>query len=187
MPRLVLLDQDGVLTDWIGGVARLFGVDPTTVEVNREPGEWSITAALGKTLGAPYFTEDDIWERIHAKGESFWAELEPTPYCTRLMRLVTSKVGSQGWRILTSPSRCPSSYSGKARWVLNHFGSAKFILPFAEKELLAAPDRTLIDDSEKNVNKFIAAGGQGIIFPSRANRLYKSAHDPLPSVEYFLT
>jgi len=50
------------------------------------------------------------------------------------------------------------------------------------KTLLARSDAVLIDDQQATVCKFIAAGGLGVVFPSRHNDLYAMADDPVPYV-----
>jgi 5'-nucleotidase len=72
-------------------------------------------------------------------------------------------------KFLTAPSLDETSFSGKAAWVQKFVPErGKFILkdliicPGSGKNYLAKPNHILIDDREKNVQEWIAAGGIGI-------------------------
>ena len=74
---MILLDMDGVLTDFEGGVARLFDVQlPDPAERIGQP----VHELLGVTKG-------QLWGRIDQAGLSFWQELEPLPWAQDLITL----------------------------------------------------------------------------------------------------
>ena len=72
-------------------------------------------------------------------------------------------------KFLTAPVMSEECFSGKARWVQNFlpergkFAMADLIIcPSSDKGYLARPNHILIDDREKNVAEWVAAGGIGI-------------------------
>jgi len=71
-------------------------------------------------------------------------------------------------RFLTGPTLDEGSYSGKALWVQSFTGKGKIslkelmIVHSESKQLVAAPNRILIDDRIRNIHQWEAAGGIGI-------------------------
>lgn len=85
------------------------------------------------------------------------------------------------YTLLTSPSLSSDSVSGKVHWIYKHFPPKSGIrfrrfLIGKQKNLLAAPNRILLDDAENNVESFRTAGGIGILFPQVWNRNYRIAN-----------
>ncbi|HEX2752782.1 MAG TPA: hypothetical protein VHP34_06700 [Alphaproteobacteria bacterium] len=70
-------------------------------------------------------------------------------------------------RILTAPTLSSGCYRGKAEWVETQFGkwglNDLIICRAMDKHLLARPHHILIDDRQKNVDEWNAAGGIGIL------------------------
>ncbi len=73
-------------------------------------------------------------------------------------------------RFLTAPIKFPECFSGKAEWILKFVPERGrmilgelMIVASKDKHLVAKPNRVLIDDSEKNIKEWIAAGGIGIL------------------------
>lgn len=74
-------------------------------------------------------------------------------------------------RFLTAPTLSVECFAGKASWVQTFRpqegkGALKrlIIAPSSDKAYLAGPTRILIDDREKNIREWVAAGGIGIHF-----------------------
>lgn len=71
-------------------------------------------------------------------------------------------------KFLTAPILSTDCFTGKALWVQKFSKQGKFALndliicPGSDKYYLAKPNHILIDDREKNVREWIAAGGIGI-------------------------
>jgi hypothetical protein len=63
--------------------------------------------------------------------------------------------------ILTSPSNNPECLSGKAEWIDKHLKTRDFLIGGC-KWAAAGPKKILIDDSEKKLIRFAAAGGVAI-------------------------
>lgn len=158
----IYLDCDGVLADFIRGAAELFGYPYS-------PEKWP----AGKYDAADVFgvTEREFWATIHAAGSPFWESLENTPYAVDLTELATL-FSVQLPTVVTCPSTDPTSYSGKAEWLIDRGwwlpDSAFFC---ADKAQLAASGRVLIDDNPLNCRQFSDAGGEAILFPAPWNDL----------------
>jgi len=164
----VFLDLDGVCCDFAGGVAK---------HLNKKlPTEWPLGKHLADVLG---ITHDEIWDVLDEAGEEFWVSLKPYPWFKTLYAALKKEADELFF--LTSPSRHISSLSGKQRWLNEHVGRSFDKVIFTNhKELLADPDSCLIDDQERNITAFIAAGGKGLLFPQPWN-----GHEtPLNPVEH---
>lgn len=171
---VILLDMDGVLADFPAGVAPLFGLTPEELEAVWKPGEWNLCPTLGVSM-------NDFWKRITEAGERFWLDLLPMPWATKLVSLIEQHCAE--WHIISAPSRCPSSHSGKVKWLKREFGERfdSFALT-PHKHLFARPNTILIDDRQTNCDNFEAAGGTSILFPSLGNCLHQWHNNPLPHV-----
>ncbi|MDA3962145.1 MAG: hypothetical protein PF961_15240 [Planctomycetota bacterium] len=166
----ILLDLDGVLTDFDAGVCALFGRD---VPPGPERVGTDIATALGLRAG-------QLWQRIDEAGARFWAELPETPWA---QDLVTAARRAGEVVIATAPSNDPGAAAGKVRWMQQRFG--KRFRSFAitpRKDLLAAPGRLLIDDTPKHVDAFTAGGGAAVLMPTWANGTRQVDTDPLELV-----
>lgn len=166
----ILLDLDEVLADFVGGALRVHGWTRERLETVWRPGTWSIVEPMG-------LTPEAFWEPINAMGDAFWLGLQPLPWAIDVVRIVDSVVDN--WYIITSPGHHVSGYTGKIRWLRRFFGMTfeRFVIT-QHKTLLARAGTLLIDDREDTVKAFEAAGGQGLLFPSRHNTLYRWADDP---------
>lgn len=185
----ILLDMDEVLTDFIGGAVRIHGAKWgfTRAEINaqRRPGEWDIVRPIGRWLRQQGhhepFTPDHFWSAITEAGSRFWIELERLPWAYEMVDLVARYTSD--WHIVTAPSKCATSYSGKVQWLKTEFGPDfdQFVIT-PHKHILANSRAILIDDREKNISSFIEAGGRGILFPNVGNCLRDLTDDPVKYV-----
>ena len=188
---VILLDMDELLSDFIGGVCRLFGVTRTELEQYRRLGDWSIVKPLCRVLlernpaGEP-LTTNDMWTQIDYEGQGFWRHLKPLPTKKPLLHLAAS-VGDE-WYVVSSPSNHHGCHVGKIEWfkyfVDNNFNSRLILTP--NKHLLANKNTVLIDDRYKNIKRFEQAGGKGILFPHEGNHAHKYRHAAIEHVEQSL-
>lgn len=167
----VFLDMDEVLVDFVDGCCAAHNVTKAELNARRVPGEWSILPALG-------ITDEQMWKPINEDGSLFWEALESLPWMDTLVQSVAELTSD--WHIVTAPSRCDTSYTGKVRWLKKQFGQDfdRFLLT-PHKQLFANPYSVLIDDRMDNVTKFVQYGGHGILFPTLGGPLHAQAHDPL--------
>jgi 5'(3')-deoxyribonucleotidase len=174
----VFLDLDDVLADFKGAACKVYG---TTLEeyMSKNAGrEWDMCPTLGVSRA-------DFWNTINAAGAIFWENIEPLPWFDSLVSIVANY--DSDWVLLSAPSLCSSSYVGKIAWIKKHLGDKfeRYILT-SHKELLAKPGTLLIDDRERNVERFVKAGGDGIVFPSEFNCFYQFAKEPVSYLEGLL-
>ena len=175
MPK-IFLDMEEVLVDFRGGACQVHGVSREFADAECiRLGCWDLCQPLGITV-------EQFWKPITAAGEQFWLDLQPLPWFHQLLDLVLGNY--EHWYIATSPSQCPTSYSGKAKWLHSKFGEEfSRWFPTHHKYELAGPGRVLIDDRASTIDKWKAHGGTGIVFPSCGNHLHAQAHDPVKYVK----
>jgi len=157
----IFLDMDGVIADFAGGAAEIFGYD-----VEEWPaGVYDIAEVFGES-------EPAIWDKIE-RDAGFWVTLKAYPWSTAIVDLCRKNGRTV---IASSPSRDPASLSEKARWLRVHYPDiyeeGAYMFGPAKELLAGAPGAVLIDDNPKNIESFEAAGGLGILFPQRWNDLH---------------
>lgn len=157
----VLLDMDGVITNFIGAALRAHGKDPAEVLGAWPRGVFGAHRILGIDIA-------DFWVPINALEEGFWRDLEPYPWTRDLLDWVEAVPAE--WAICTSPSRHPACARGKLEWLYAHVRPAFRELALTpRKHLLAGPDVLLIDDTERMCARFESAGGHAVLFPQHWN------------------
>lgn len=155
--KIILLDMDGVLTDFVGNALRVFGREDLVIT------QEDMIIELG-------VNEEEFCNGIDTKGEEFWAMMPETPECNSIINLVES-TGFQ-WLISTNPSKYKYASAGKEYWLKNKFGyNFTNYMIGKHKYLMAGPDRVLIDDFAKNCHKFMKYGGDFILVPRPYNSL----------------
>jgi hypothetical protein len=172
----IFLDLDGVLADWASAAIRLHDHDPISILAAWPVGTYDLADVLG-------ISGNEMWRPINDAGASFWANLEPLPWCGDLMSLCQRTAPTT---ILTSPSKDPAAAAGKTRWLQAVFGSSfcDYLIGPA-KVACAYPGAVLIDDADKNCETFVAnsqgvrTGGRSIVFPQPWN----SKHGLVPIIE----
>jgi hypothetical protein len=155
---LALLDMDGVIVDFQEALCKAHGIVST--------GEF----LTPKSTGLPV---KEFWAPCNR--ESFWAEMNWMHDGKEILRLVERNF--EETFLLSSPTLGAGSYSGKIKWLERNApqykrrtilcptepkGELKYTMG---KELLATPDRCLIDDSPKFCDRFAKAGGRTILVP----------------------
>lgn len=158
-----LLDMDGVLSDFVGGACRLHKVpNPYDNPVNH--GKPRIEELVG-IPAVDFFGPMD---------EAFWAGLDPTPECFKIVAEVEKVFGRNNVCILTSPVRTHGCFEGKLAWIRKHlpqFGRRFLVGP--SKEFAAGPHSWLVDDSDANVINFANWGGNAVQVPQPWNSIHK--------------
>jgi hypothetical protein len=168
---VIFFDMDGVLCNFIDPAAALHGLDPRVLDWRAGHG-LSLGDATSRVFG---LTLAEFWRPIHDAGAGFWSGLELTAWAADLVAL---GLKLDDCLVATRPSSRGSSAAGKADWLAAHFGG-RFAMPTgavmtAQKDLLAAPGRVLVDDDDRNVSAWRAAGGAAVLVPQPWN----SAGDP---------
>ena len=156
----ILLDLDGVLVDFMGGIHRALGGPPI------DPWQWTYNKwEWYKDLGWTF-------EQMNAVCTfDFWANLKWTPDGHDILR----EVYREQLYFVTCPMPNIYSASGKMAWIRKNLPlyESQIIVSTVPKEFFAAPDRLLIDDKNENVDEFEKAGGKAILINRPWNRGYK--------------
>lgn len=154
----IFWDMDGVVADFVGGSLAVHGKHIPPAKVG-----WDFMTQVGFTAGDPVF-----WEPL--SNVAFWSGLAPLEDGLSLIRSVESEISSERMGILSS-GLCPGSCDGKRAWLRQHLAHYEKRAVFCTvKEMCAAPCKLLVDDHEVNIDKFIAAGGRGVLVPRPWNR-----------------
>jgi hypothetical protein len=140
-------DMDGVIADFERGYKELTGITTQQADAN----------------GAEAF-----WSPLSKAGAKFWITLK------------WMSDGKQLWDyikeynpiLLSAPSREESSRLGKRVWAKRELPGTKLILkPASQKQQHASPTSILIDDLQKNISQWEAAGGIGILHTNTSNTI----------------
>lgn len=146
---MIYVDMDGVLCNFLKGVALASGVEL------REHKDWEKH-------------KDKYWRAVQRLGIRFWENLEWMPHGKELWALVEK----HNPRILSAfPQKeklRPAATYGKQLWLqknINDSVSSKaLICRVQEKQDYAKPGDILIDDNEKTIHQWNAKGGIGILY-----------------------
>lgn len=168
MNKTILLDLDGVLTDFVGTTLKIFGKEDLIIT------QEDMVPQLG-------VTEKEFWDTIDSIGVEFWSNMAETDECNDILSLVM-ETGCK-WIISSSPSMSPCSVIGKIKWLKKKFGNYFHdYMIGGHKYLMANPNHILIDDFARNCSKFVNNGGKAILVPRTWN-----GYDYLDVVTYIKT
>lgn len=137
----IQIDMDGVLADFEKRACELLGVDQI---VDKK--------AMWKAIKA------------HIKaGGRFWYELEKMEYVDEMLDLIIS-LGKRN-EILTATGYEDTAAQDKRDWISEHATGLRVNLVRSSKDkaLYAQPNILLIDDRDKSIEPWVAAGGVGIL------------------------
>jgi hypothetical protein len=170
--ELACVDLDGVAVDLTFGITDLLvartSPDFATTLARLDTGEgWLEVFGMSIT---------DIWNRIDAVGADWWANLpeiaDRVPTAPRLSKLVDA-VGriADEVRILSAlpmgdahSDTIVNAAAGKLRWVHRRLGNSFGVVtcPRADKAMMSARNRVLIDDTRKNCVEWCRHGGGAV-------------------------
>ena len=156
----VFVDLDGVLVDFVNGISAAHK-SPNPYNGDKHYNMYNIEEIWGITI-------DEFWRPTnHWK---FWANLEPTKECFRLMEMLEDNFERDNIAILTSPSHNPDCVKGKHIWIKKHLPSfeRRFLIG-APKHMCANDSSILIDDSDHKIKKFAKYGGHTFLWPQPWN------------------
>lgn len=143
----IYCDMDSVLVDFDRGYQELTGMTTQQADAN----------------GVEAF-----WDPLTKAGAKFWITLNWMPDGKQLWNYIKK----YNPILLSAPSREESSKLGKRVWVKRELPGIKLILRYApQKQEYASPTSILIDDRQKNIDQWEAAGGIGILHTSAANTI----------------
>jgi 5'(3')-deoxyribonucleotidase len=159
---IVFLDMDGVIANWTKQVAKVLNINYDKMISSWTPGLYDTASQLGISDGW-------MWQNIDAY-EQFWEEIEIYDYAQKLVKYLKK---NHELHICSSPSRHKNSMAGKSVWLSKHkLGFGRNFIFTPQKHLLAAPGRVLIDDLDKNIDKFNEHKGHGFLWSQPWNSDY---------------
>ena len=178
-PLVVMLDLDGVAADFNYGLAS------TLLSTRSTDFDAALTSLDAGAAWTAVFDMPDakVWDVIDGYGDQWWVDLPEVadrfPNCPRLLRLYdyADEVADRVSILTALPysSNCATAAahaaSGKIRWVRHRLGSSFdniVLCRRADKELLSAAGRVLVDDYAANCKSWVTAGGGAIHFSSLA-------------------
>lgn len=156
----IFIDLDGVLVDFDAGMQRVHNRMIEHDGLGQRP--YKIESLWG-------LTEEEFWEPTRTS--EFWSSLEWTPDGRDILDVVLSHAELKDIGILTSPTLDPKCVAGKIQWVIDNipeFRARTFV--GSRKEMLAHSNAVLIDDTDYKLDRFVKAGGHGILLPRPWNR-----------------
>jgi 5'(3')-deoxyribonucleotidase len=156
--------MDGVVADFQRGVYQAFN---QPYDYARLPRAYNFWSAWDK----PTPTRSEVDAKCN---NSFWANLPWTHDGKQILEAVLKVFSFDQIYLLTVPMPNVLSATGKMRWVAKNIPElySRTLIGPVPKELLAKPDRLLIDDHDKYVDAFRAEGGKTIRVPRPWNCLY---------------
>ena len=174
MIKRILLDIDDVCNRFTMTALHYVGcrIDPMQYDSFPVECQYDIVGAANKLLGYERFSVSDFWEHIPRK---FWANTPPSEEFPLLLGWCESLVGQENLCLLTSPTIDPDCLAGKLEWI--HRFAPRWLHRQYQvgpcKQFCAMHEALLIDDADKNVNKFREWGGNTLLVP----RPWNSNHD----------
>jgi len=173
---VIYLDMDGVLADFVFAAHRYWGVAYSQDNYPYGAGNWDFVKPFCELKR---FREEDFWRLP----EDFWASIEWTKDGRDILAAVENAFGIENTVIVTSPTLSPRCASGKLIWIANHIPQYRRRFAVTPcKSSFAHIDSILIDDYDKNVRDFHAAGGNAICVPRPWNELHSERRTALEYV-----
>lgn len=166
MSKLILIDLDGVLVDWMGHVTRHFQLPK---DFYFEPGVWDTVPVMLEHLN---IDKEEFWEKQTAE---FWATIPWLPDGQEILVNCMWVIGVNNCRFVTTPANGKSAH-GKLWWMeynAPYFLENRHYHLTHQKHELATPERLLLDDKDENVALFKQHGGKAILIPSPYNSRHK--------------
>jgi hypothetical protein len=142
------LDLDGVFADFEGGVEKICGKKLADLPKNR------------------------MWSIVHSK-KDFFRQLDRLEEGLKLWRYVEDVLHKQHGipvRFLTGAPSSQAFRDQKKEWVAEHKGEKYecIVLPKKDKQLYSGPWKVLIDDTQVNIDQWVAKGGFGLFYNGTA-------------------
>jgi hypothetical protein len=177
----IYLDLDDVLNTMVPALLHGIGgpIQPHDYErlvvLAGDHSPWMIVDIARSLFPERSYTWSTFWEAI---SEDIWASMPVSDMGLWLLELCATLVGRDNVSILTAPIRATGRSReqclvGKSRWLekeLPEWAHHQYGLA-PNKHFYASPRGLLIDDSEKNVIAWQAAGGSALLWPRPWNGL----------------
>lgn len=153
----IAVDLDGVVSHWEKAAAETCGVDYNDEKIREE-------LKNGKRMEEFVGGDPEMWKMIDKEGEAWWENMEKLPWADDLIDIL--KKESKDLFFLSSPSKSPTCYSGKIKWVIKNYPKMdRDVFLGCKKHLFAGPNTLLVDDTDKKIKKFREYGGHAFKWP----------------------
>lgn len=160
----IFCDMDGVLDDFVTAACAAHGrpipyTDPANLGCFDIEKIWGITP-------------EEFWTPL--RGYDFWMNLQKTPEADYIITTLSNTYGEENVALLTAPSEDGDCIRAKRDWVKAYYPSfAKRMIFTSAKEFLAGRNRLLVDDRDRNLDDFTAAGGLIVPVPRPWNQYHR--------------
>jgi len=164
----VMLDMDGVLTDFVRAAYSFHNKEYK----DYPSGEWHVEKVMG-------LKPSEFW----TFEEEFWAHMPWMPDGEQILKIIEDIVGIDNICLLTSPIRNSNSLSGKMEWIQRNIPRySRKVLIGAAKDFCCGENRILIDDYDGNINKW---RGPSFLVPRQWNTKYDQQENLISNlIEY---
>ena len=159
----IYLDCDGVFADFVTGI--LAALDYPYEGIDKW--KWGRVFDIFPLVGTNWAEASKLCT------QDFWANLPWMPDGRDIREEVFNRFMPTETMLLTKPMDNDDSYTGKAQWVTEHMPELRRrVVPthVMKSEFAYDFNCLLIDDSQDNIDCFVAAGGAGIVVPRPWNR-----------------
>jgi len=157
--KIILLDIDGVLADFVGHALKLLHKEEVIVD------RWDFYDQLEMTA-------KEFWNAIDKAGHNFWANIPKLPWADHIIEQLQLNIHDTEHKIIlcTSPTNSPYCVSGKIEWIHKNYPQFKdYFIITPCKTLLGGRDNIVIDDNEMNCESFNSMGSHTVLFPQLWN------------------
>jgi len=182
--KAILLDLDGVLVDFIGGIHKKLGLPYDHTRYHYAHGKYRMLEDIA-FYSAGKVTKGEVYAA--ADCSCFWENLE---WHKEGFGILEAAIATNApIYVCTAPMLRPGAWSGKAKWVSENLGNKVngLCVTTMPKRLLAQPGHVLIDDCDRNVDEFVQHGGSAFLVPRPWNSKYRECETNwLPELEKFL-
>jgi len=156
--KKIFLDMDGVIVDFVGAIDKIHGI--------KDFREWE---KIGR----------EKYELINKMGEKWWSQMKWLGDGKKLWNYLKDSDVTILSATPQDPESRKISIQGKKNWLKKNIGSSyasnALIVLAVEKQMQAAPNHILIDDSDRNIAQWRNQGGIGI--------LHKNTNDTIKQLE----
>jgi len=172
----IFIDLDDVLVDFSIAALAEVGCPVNSWSYRTNLSKWNpewgfdIILAANTLHPSKNFTREEFW---NALPERFWERLTETPEYKLILAHSYNLAGSENVFILTAPTNQPYVAQAKMKWMqANRPVPPEQLIITKRKDACADDTSLLIDDSDKNINAFVKAGGNALLVPRPWNSLH---------------
>ena len=151
------MDIDGVIYDFVNYVLSYLD----TTKQDKDITNYRMSEVLN-------ITAEEFWKLLDTKVEGTFCNGKNYEWASTLIN--TCKKYCDNIAFCSNPGNNPKHWAEKRIWAEKHFPDIPLILT-QNKEVLSQTGTVLIDDFNKNIDKFNMGDGIGIIFPQYWNTL----------------